>query len=93
MAQQTSVDFLWRWWMDNPFASYEEGVEAYRKAKEIHHQEIINANWESCEDSDRAEQYYNKTFKNRVIKMFKMNYNTVTSFVNFYNNTDRKSVV
>ncbi len=63
MAQQTSVDFLWRWWMDNPFASYEEGVEAYRKAKEIHHQEIVNANWEASEDSDIAEQYYNKTFK------------------------------
>jgi hypothetical protein len=41
MAQQTSVDFLWRWWMDNPFASYEEGVEAYRKAKEMHKAETL----------------------------------------------------
>jgi hypothetical protein len=31
--------------------------------QEIHKEEIINANWEACEDSDRAEQYYNKTFK------------------------------
>lgn len=30
---------------------------------EIHKEEIIDANWEACEDSDRAEQYYNKTFK------------------------------
>jgi hypothetical protein len=62
MAQQTSVEWLWRWWMDNPFASYEEGLKAYRQAKEIHHQEIVNANWEASEDSDRAEEYYNKTF-------------------------------
>ncbi len=31
--------------------------------EEIHHQEIVNANWEASEDSDRAEEYYNKTFK------------------------------
>jgi len=31
--------------------------------EEIHKEEIIDANWEGCEDSDRAEQYYNKTFK------------------------------
>ena len=60
---KTSVDFLWRWLMDNPFASDEKSLEAYRKAKEIHHQEIVNANWEASEDSDRAEQYYNETFK------------------------------
>ena len=33
------------------------------KYEEIHKEEIVNANWEACEDSDRAEQYYNKTFK------------------------------
>lgn len=33
---QTSVDFLWRWWNDNPFASYEQGIDAYRQAKEMH---------------------------------------------------------
>jgi hypothetical protein len=65
MAQETSVDFLWRWWNDNPFASYEEGLDAYRQAKEIHHQEIVNSNWEASEDSDRAEEYYNITFKNK----------------------------
>lgn len=35
------------------------------KAKEIHKQQIIDANWEASEDSDRAEQYYKNTFKNR----------------------------
>jgi hypothetical protein len=26
-------------------------------------EQIINANWEASEDTDRAEQYYNETFK------------------------------
>ena len=71
MAQQTSVDFLWRWWMDNPFSSYEEDVEAYRKAKEIHHQEIIdsvtfgqnNSYVFKKDDTKAAKKYYKETFK------------------------------
>ena len=70
---QTSVDFLWRWWMDNPFASYEEGVEAYREAKEKHKEETMDAFmaglWDGYENKvcgakqfkDPAE-YYNETF-------------------------------
>jgi len=73
MAQQTSVEFLWRWWMDNPFASYEEGVEAYRKAKEIHHQEIIhsvtfgqnNSYVFKKEDTKAAKKYYKETFNTK----------------------------
>jgi hypothetical protein len=38
------------------------GLEKY---EEIHKEEIIDANWEVSEDSDRAEQYYKNTFKNR----------------------------
>jgi hypothetical protein len=70
---QTSVDFLWRWWMDNPFASYEEGVEAYRKANEIHKEEIKQSWLSAWKDSminpledkyyePEAEQYYNETY-------------------------------
>ena len=33
------------------------------QAKEMEKQQIINANWEASEDTDRAEQYYNETFK------------------------------
>lgn len=33
------------------------------KYEEIHKEEIVNANWEASEDSDRAEEYYNQTFK------------------------------
>jgi len=31
--------------------------------EEIHKEEIIDAYWEVYEDSNRAEQYYNQTFK------------------------------
>ena len=70
---QTSVDFLWRWWMDNPFASFEEGVEVYRKANEIHKEEIKQSWLSAWKDSminpledkyyePEAEQYYNETY-------------------------------
>ena len=77
MAQQTSVDFLWRWWNNNPFASYEQGLEAYRQAKEIHHQEItktaIQCHFQgvrqqaknSEEYLDYGEQHYNELFKTK----------------------------
>ena len=38
------------------------GLQEYEK---IHKEEIIDANWEASEDSDRAEQYYKNTFKNK----------------------------
>jgi hypothetical protein len=71
MVQQTSVEWLWRWWMDNPFASYEQGVEAYRKAKEMHETEIVesfengenNIDSDGCYiDKDASKKYYNETF-------------------------------
>jgi hypothetical protein len=33
------------------------------QAKEMEKQQIIDANWEASEDTDRAEQYYKETFK------------------------------
>jgi hypothetical protein len=33
------------------------------QAKEMEKEQIINANWEASEDTDRAEQYYKETFK------------------------------
>lgn len=36
---------------------------SFEKAKEMEKEQIINANWEASEDTDRAEQYYNETFK------------------------------
>ena len=62
---QTSVDFLWKSLLDSGFKELENVEGFYYKALEIHHQEIVNANWEGCEDSDRAEAYYNETFKTK----------------------------
>lgn len=35
----------------------------FKQALENEKQQIIDANWESSEDTDRAEQYYIKKFK------------------------------
>ena len=32
------------------------------QAKEMEKQQIIDANWEASEDTDRAEHYYNETY-------------------------------
>ena len=45
-----------------PFDDYEWEI-AFNHAKEMEKEQIINANWEASEDTDRAEQYYNETFK------------------------------
>ena len=33
--QQTAVEWLWRWIMDNPEGSIEDGVKAYNQAKQM----------------------------------------------------------
>lgn len=38
-------------------------IETIEQAKAMHKQEVIDANWEASEDTERAEQYYNATFK------------------------------
>ena len=68
MAQQTSVEWLENeiyklYIRENGELPYLYIIQLIHQAEEIHKEEIINANWEACEDSDRAEQYYNKTFK------------------------------
>jgi HEPN domain-containing protein len=70
--KQTAVEWLWRWIMDNPFGSFDDGVKAYNKAKAMEKNQIINAYvecWKSnmpdgyeCKQS--AEEYYNETYKN-----------------------------
>jgi hypothetical protein len=42
---------------------YSDFKLAIQQAKEMEKEQIINANWEASEDTDRAEQYYNETFK------------------------------
>lgn len=73
MAQQTAnmtaVEWLWRWQMDNEFASFKEGVDAYKKAKAMEKEQMIEAradvltgvmDYEAAKTD--AEQYYNKTY-------------------------------
>jgi hypothetical protein len=33
--KQTAVEWLWRWIMDNPFGSFDDGVKAYNQAKQM----------------------------------------------------------
>jgi hypothetical protein len=38
-------------------------ISMVEKAKVMEKEQIIDANWEASKDTNRAEQYYNKTFK------------------------------
>ena len=70
MKQQTAVEWLWRWQMDNEFVSFEEGVLAYKQAKTMEKEQIENAfnygnhnKWGSESQINNGEDYYNETFK------------------------------
>jgi hypothetical protein len=58
MKQQTAVE-----WLATRLLYPDIHNPYIEKALEMEKKQIIDANWEGCEDSDRAEQYYNQTFK------------------------------
>lgn len=63
--KQTSVDWLDRWFRDNPEATHEEGDAALKQAKAMHKEEIIDAyNKGEFNDgmNETAEQYYTETY-------------------------------
>jgi len=72
---KTPVEWLWRWIMDNPFGSFQDGLNAYNKAKEMEKQQIIDACKRGYkrdsftpnfrEQQELFEQYYNETFKKK----------------------------
>jgi hypothetical protein len=62
--KQSSVEWLDRWFRDNPEATYEERNAALQQAKEKHKEEIENA-WNSF-DGKTFEQYYNETYGNNT---------------------------
>ena len=68
MNQQTAVDWFWRWQMDNEFASFKEGVDAYKQAKAMEKEQITQAHLFGLlhpiemEATKQAEQYYNETY-------------------------------
>ena len=59
--KQTAVEWLVEQLSCGEFLD-EELIEAANKMFE---QQIIDANWEASEDTERAEQYYNETFKKK----------------------------
>lgn len=71
MAQQTAVDWLDRWFRDNPEATHEEGNKALEQAKQMEKKQIIEAYKDGCLDSNtdgsnfyfRSEQYYKETYE------------------------------
>lgn len=68
--KQSSVEWLDRWFRDNPEATHEEGNAALEQAKAMHKEEIIKARvdgdtWSTVFKEMRrnyAELYYNETF-------------------------------
>jgi hypothetical protein len=65
--QQTAVDWLIEQMKQREsqgltLSMYELEMFA-EQANKMFEEQIIQANWEASEDTDRAEQYYNETFK------------------------------
>lgn len=67
MAQQTAVEWLWRWIMDNPFGSFDDGVKAYNQAKEMEKEQMHKSAsfWRGKEneiEKPMFDIYYNETY-------------------------------
>ena len=67
MAQQTAVEWLDRWFRDNPEATHQEGNKALEQAKQMEKEQIIQAAslvlWNNSSNSiEEAEKYYNETY-------------------------------
>ena len=65
----TAVEWLWKSIMQNPFRSFEEGVIAYKQAKEMEKQQQDNfaigfAEW--CEEEILAKGDYNMIDKSKI---------------------------
>lgn len=64
--KQSSVEWLDRWFRDNPEATHEEGNAALEQAKEMHKNEILIAydnGWES--GYYNPEEYYTEKFESK----------------------------
>jgi hypothetical protein len=66
--QQTAVEWLWRWQMDNEFASFSEAKNAYKQAKEMEKQQISEGYRQGVEEDvynnplKTGDEYYNETY-------------------------------
>lgn len=78
--KQTSVEWLWKWIMDNPFGSFQDGVNAYKQAQQLHRQEIYDSHIQGVHEGimseyepiKGAEQYYKDNYdqQNRLQQSF-----------------------
>ena len=64
---QTAVEWLDRWFRDNPEATHEEGNNALKKAKQMEKEQICDAfdkgKWDTMAfKGTLKEQYYNETY-------------------------------
>jgi hypothetical protein len=68
--QQTAVERLWISIMQNPLSSFEDGVKAYKQAKAMEKEQIIDAHnrgiWAEPKPFDDGEQYYNETYGDKI---------------------------
>jgi hypothetical protein len=62
MAQQTAVEWLYRWSNDNQEATIKEWIEAFEQAKAMEKEQIIDAYQTSHISMMTSEQYYNETY-------------------------------
>ena len=64
--QQSSVEKLFQEMLgiqqEGIKLTFDENLALLEKYKAMHKEEVIDANWEASEDTERAEQYYNETF-------------------------------
>ena len=68
--KQTAVEWLDRWFRDNPEATHEEGNKALHHAKEMEKKQIIDANEDASTNELgeflTGEQYYNQEYGNET---------------------------
>ncbi len=60
-TKQTAVKFLWQWIMKNPLGSFDDGINAYNKAKEIEQEQIEEA-YNTTYGFIDGREYYEKTY-------------------------------
>jgi hypothetical protein len=62
----TAVEWLDRWFRDNPEATHEEGNKALEQAKQMEKEQIINAHYQGyrnfIDTTEISEKYYNETY-------------------------------
>ena len=81
MTQQTAVEWLWRWQMDNEFASFKEGVDAYKKAKAMEEEQImksfISGGYDGLHFPKVREAFDRKYLEDKFFEYFKETYGEV----------------